>query len=109
MSCVIAKSKSKSIEVAKSKFVVIIVITLSRETAGFEIINGRMRMAILGPQSTQQIVGPELVCPHWGQDIFAACYERAARVWRPDAGTRRLCERYDPEEQKWNWSWATRL
>ena len=44
----------------------------------------------------------------WGQDIFAACYDRAVRVWRPDVETRRLCER-DPEEQKWNWNWATRL
>ena len=44
----------------------------------------------------------------WGHDIFAACHDRAVRVWRPDIETRRLCER-DPEEQKWNWSWATRL
>ena len=44
----------------------------------------------------------------WGQDIFAACYDRVVRVWRPDVEKRRLCER-DPEEQKWNWSWATRL
>lgn len=44
----------------------------------------------------------------WGHDIFAACFDRAVRVWRPDVETRRLCEG-DPEEQKWNWSWATRL
>ena len=44
----------------------------------------------------------------WGHNIFAACFDRAVRVWRPDIETRKLCER-DPEEQKWNWSWATRL
>jgi len=44
----------------------------------------------------------------WGHDVFAACYDRAIRVWRPDIEARRLCER-DPEGQKWGWSWATRL
>lgn len=44
----------------------------------------------------------------WGHDIFAACYDRTVRVWRPDIETRRLCER-DPEEQKWSRSWTTKL
>ena len=44
---------------------------------------------------------PEVGAVDWGQDIFAACYDRAVRVRRHEVETRRLCER-DPEEQKWN-------
>lgn len=44
----------------------------------------------------------------WGHDIFAACYDKTVRVWRSDVEMRRLCEE-DPEEKKWNWTWAQQL
>ena len=64
-----------------------------------------------GKCSVIEVGGPdrsEVGAVDWGHDIFATCYDRVVRVWRPDVETRRLCEG-DAEEQKWNWSWARLL
>ena len=77
---------------------------VSNASRNFEISpwEGKCSMVELGGNRS------EVGAVDWGHDIFAACCDRAVRVWRPDIETRRLCER-DPEEQKWNWNWATRL
>ena len=77
---------------------------VSNASRNFEISSweGKGGMVELGGNRS------EVGAVDWGHDIFAACCDRAVRVWRPDIETRRLCER-DPEEQKWNWNWATRL
>jgi len=77
---------------------------VSNASRNFEISSWEGRCSVIELGGNRAEVG----AVDWGQDIFAACYDRAVRVWRPDVETRRLCER-DPEEQKWNWSWATRL
>ena len=77
---------------------------VSNASRNFEISpwEGKCAMVELGGNRC------EVGAVDWGHNIFAACFERTVRVWRSDIETRRLCER-DPKEQKWNWSWATRL
>jgi denticleless len=77
---------------------------VSNASRSFELSpwEGKCSVVELGGSRT------EVGAVDWGQDIFATCYDRTVRVWRPDLETRRLCER-DPEEQRWNWSWAMRL
>jgi len=77
---------------------------VSNASRNFEISSWEGKCSVIELGGNRAEVG----AVDWGQDIFAACYERAVRVWRPDAGRRRLCES-DPEGWKWSWSWATRL
>ena len=77
---------------------------VSNASRNFEISSWEGKCSVVELEGARSEVG----AVDWGHDIFAACYARAVRVWRPDIETRRLCER-DPEEQTWNWSWATRL
>ncbi|GJE84910.1 WD40 repeat-like protein [Phanerochaete sordida] len=42
----------------------------------------------------------------WAQDMLATCADDGTvRIWRPDLDVSRRCES-EPEEMKWNWSWA---
>ena len=42
----------------------------------------------------------------WAQDMVASCSDDGTvRIWRPDVEIRRKCAD-EPEEQKWNWTWA---
>ena len=42
----------------------------------------------------------------WAQDMVATCSDDGTvRIWRPDVEIRRKCAA-EPEENKWNWSWA---
>ena len=77
---------------------------VSNASRNFEISSWEGKCSAVELEGSRSEVG----AVDWGHDIFAACYNKAVRVWRPDIETRKLCER-EPEEQKWNWSWATRL
>ena len=77
---------------------------VSNASRNFEISSWEGKGSVVELAGTRSEVG----AVDWGHDIFAACYDRAVRVWRPDVETRRLCED-DSEEQTWNWNWARRL
>jgi denticleless len=77
---------------------------VSNASRNFEISPWEGKGGVVELEGSRSEVG----AVDWGHDIFAACYDRVVRVWRPDIETHRLCED-DPEEQKWNWNWAKRL
>ena len=45
----------------------------------------------------------------WAEGMLATCADNGTvRIWRPDVETSRKCQD-EPEEMKWNWSWAVGL
>ncbi|KAF9652109.1 WD40 repeat-like protein [Thelephora ganbajun] len=77
---------------------------VSNASRNFEISSWEGKCSVVELGGNRSEVG----AVDWGHDIFATCCDRAVKVWRPDIEIRRSCER-DPQEQKWNWSWATSL
>lgn len=77
---------------------------ISNASRNFEISPWEGRCSVVDLGGNRSEVG----AVDWGYDVFAACCDRVVRTWRPDVETHRLCEG-DPEEQKWNWSWARQL
>lgn len=77
---------------------------ISNASRNFEISSWEGKCSVVDLGGSRSEVG----AVDWGHDIFATCRDKVVRTWRPDVETRRLCED-DPEEQKWNWSWARQL
>ncbi|KAF8520119.1 WD40-repeat-containing domain protein [Gautieria morchelliformis] len=51
--------------------------------------------------------GREIGAVDWGGDSLAACCDDGTvRVWRPNQEISVTCKT-NPEEQRWNWAWAT--